>query len=145
MRAVRGHRGSGRTAAVALLAAAATLIGQGWTTSHDVAVQHVRCAEHGELTHVAPARAVAAAAPVAAAAHPAAAAPAGDPAPCGHEHCAVASALRDGADRPAARAAASILPPPPAASAPGTHVVPARGRAQVLASAPKTSPPAARV
>jgi hypothetical protein len=145
MGTARGQRRSRWTAAAALLAAAATLIGQGWTTSHDVAVQHVLCAEHGEVTHVAPARADAPAPSTAsAAARPAAAAPAGERAPCEHEHCAVAPVLRDGADAPPARAAISFVPPPPTASAPRTDVVPVRGRSRVLASAPKTSPPAAR-
>jgi hypothetical protein len=146
MRRARGQRRSRWTAAAALLAAAATLIGQGWATSHDVAIRHVLCAEHGEVTHVAPARADAAAPPSASArlARPSAAVPAGRRAPCEHEHCAVASALRDGADPPPARAAVCFVPPPPTASAPRTDVVPARGRSRVLASAPKTSPPAAR-
>src|SRR5262252_8835261 len=119
MRTARRQRGSRWTAAAALLAAAATLIGQGWTTSHDVAVQHVLCVEHGEVMHVAPARAAAGApSPATAAARPAAAAPAGERAPCEHEHCAVAPALRDGADPPPARAAVSFVPPPPTVSAP---------------------------
>jgi hypothetical protein len=145
MRKAGGHRGSRRTAApAALIAAAATLIAQAWTTSHDVAVRHVRCAEHGELTHVAPAPAATAPPVAAPGARAAAVAPAGDRAPCGHHHCTVAPALRDGAGPPAARAAISIVPPPAAATAPGRRIVPARGRAHVLANAPKTSPPPAR-
>jgi hypothetical protein len=142
MRTAGGHRGSRRTAAAALLVAAATLIARTWATSHDAAVQHVRCAEHGDVTDVAFARG--AASPAFAATRPAAAASAGDSEPSGHHHCAVRAALQDGTDPPAARAAVSIVPPPATATPPCAHVVPARGRAQVLASAPKTSPPAAR-
>jgi hypothetical protein len=129
--------------AMALLAIAA------WapfsTSWHEASVRHVRCAEHGELTHVAVISEGAAAAP--SPEEPSAAMrlalkgrDAGTAA--GHDHCAVAFVVQGGAQTPTARTAVRITPPAPV---PGPAIVapPVLGRAFRLATAPKTSPPVA--
>jgi len=124
------------TIAVMVAASAAQLL----SLSHEMTVRHFRCAEHGELTHVA---ALAAPAAVLSArpthdalrAHDAEAADA-------HEHCSVAFTVEGHSFSPAADQVAGAIPPPrPVAAAEAP--VPARGRAFVLSSAPKTSPPSA--
>jgi hypothetical protein len=139
---VRGsnHAGGRRRAArpLALFVAAAALAAQFSSAWHELAVRHVRCAEHGELTHVAPLQG-------------ASPAPASDvravdalpPAtPDGHEHCAVLFTIQGSAQAPVVRTPVAFAPPVPVARA-ATDVAPRPGRAFVLASAPKTSPPSA--
>jgi hypothetical protein len=105
---------------------------------HEMTVQHVRCAEHGELTHIA---SIAHHAPV--------------PTPRrdtiesadvgaidGHDHCGFVFALRNAAPARVVRVAVRFAPPPAVVEQPAAPV-PSTGRAFVLASAPKTSPPSA--
>ncbi len=121
--------------ALALLAATAAVLGQFLALSHEIAVRHARCAEHGEITHVQLAGATATATP------PAIAglwAQKGEPRP-GHEHCTTALTLHSTAGTRVYRHA--IQSPPVPAPIPVWKVPPARDRAFLLASAPKTSPP----
>jgi len=60
--------------------------------------------------------------------------------PSEHEHCAVALALRGSAQLQVVRAAVRLVAPPVAVR-PAVDPAPRPGRAFVLASAPKTSPP----
>jgi hypothetical protein len=113
---------------------ATALIGQLVAVSHEAAVRHFRCAEHGELTHIAFTGANAA--------------------PSltsdgiganenllsdGHEHCAVAFTVRDG-QRPVVFGSVVRYAPPPTVHA-TRSIVAQPGRLFVLSSAPKTSPP----
>jgi hypothetical protein len=144
------HHGRNRTrprpagAALATRLFALALIGaigfaQFATSWHETAVRHVRCAEHGEVTDVAlgsdhdvaPARA---------------SVPRIKQGPTGatseHDHCAVAFALRGSAQPRVLRVAERFAPPPVVVRCSGAPA-PRPGRAFVLASAPKTSPPVA--
>lgn len=106
---------------------------------HEASVRHVRCAEHGEMTHVA--------------------ALANDGAPSAHvlttddaltaseltttaehDHCTVAFSFRGNAQSRLLRLAVRFSPPPAIVRAVGAPA-PRPGRAFVLAAAPKTSPP----
>jgi hypothetical protein len=108
------------------------------TSWHEATVQHVRCAEHGELTHVS-------------------SLPSDGPnqtstgnairsAGLGtldvHEHCGFVFAVQGSTSAPFVRIAVTFAPPPVVARQPA-NPAPRPGRAFVLASAPKTSPPAA--
>jgi hypothetical protein len=135
---IRGTRAAASARVLALLVAAASLSAQVSTLLHDAEVQHIRCAEHGELTHVEAQRA-----DVATPAQPGGAvdrAPAGPP--DAHEHCAVVFAVQGGAHAPVVRAFVRFTPPPVVAR-PAAAPAPRPGRTFVLASAPKTSPPSA--
>ncbi len=105
---------------------------------HELTVRHVRCAEHGELTHV-PASLGLAPAPARGAAS--AEGEATDVAD-GHDHCAndflVRGRLHVSVIRPVVR-----FTPPPAVTRQVRERAADPGRAFVLASAPKTSPPSA--
>ncbi len=112
--------------------------------AHEMKVLHFRCAEHGELTHV-----VALAAPVG---ETPASLPSGDAlrardveTPDAHDHCALAFTVEGSACAPSAGGAiGAVSPPPPAlVPAPAALAELMLGRAVVLASAPKTSPPSA--
>jgi hypothetical protein len=59
-----------------------------------------------------------------------------------HEHCAAAFTVAGGAAPPIVRVPVRFTPPP-SVSRVARFVVPRLGRAFVLASAPKTSPPSA--
>ena len=107
---------------------------------HEASVRHIRCAEHGEMTHVAalpdhgtpPTRGITRTT--------LAGSEAGTPA--AHDHCGVAFTFRGSAQHQVIRLATRFTPPPAAVwrvSAPA----PRPGRSVVLASAPKTSPPSA--
>jgi hypothetical protein len=135
-------RGGSRQFSVAAksLSAAMMLVAtlaQFFALSHEVTVRHFRCAEHGELTHVA--------------------ATAGDyPLPMrwsmdalgrgeadahdAHEHCAAAFTVQGASPLPIVGGADRLALPPQ--DHPPPVVPPARDRAFVLARAPKTSPPA---
>lgn len=107
---------------------------------HEITVQHVRCAEHGELTHVASMSHIGVAPAPTARRNTIESADLGTI--DGHDHCGFVFALRNAAPTTVVRIAVKFSSPPavvqqPAAPIPGT------GRAFVLASAPKTSPPAA--
>ncbi|HEX3902838.1 MAG TPA: hypothetical protein VH853_08295 [Polyangia bacterium] len=117
------------------MALAATLA-QFFALSHEVTVRHFRCAEHGELTHVA-VTSVESPLPTWG---PTDALRRGETdAPDAHEHCAAAFTIQGGSSLPVAGDAARLAPPPQ--DRPPPVLPPTRGRALVLASAPKTSPP----
>jgi hypothetical protein len=125
-----------RLLAVAVVAAVG--FAQFSTSWHEVTVQHVVCAEHGELTHVSsiasrgPVRALGRAAIQAADLELADA----------HEHCGFVFAPASSPPSSIVRVAARFEPPPVVAETRGAPA-PHPGRAFVLASAPKTSPPIA--
>ena len=123
--------------AVALMVA--STLAQFFALSHEVTVRHFRCAEHGEMTHVA-------------------ALPVDLPAPPppgltdtfrssdadtvdGHEHCSSAFTVERASFAPVVRV--PVRNRPPVVSQAVLLAVPRSGRAFVLASAPKTSPPSA--
>jgi hypothetical protein len=123
-------------AGVLLLLATLAPFSESW---HEASVRHVRCAEHGELTHVVVSGA--ADAHRAGAAHPSL--DRGDAGtPAGHEHCDFTFVVQGSAHTPAIRTTVRTLPPSVVATAPAL-ALPAPGRAFLLASAPKTSPPVA--
>ena len=109
--------------------------------SHEMTVRHFRCAEHGELTHVA---AMVAAPAEATLSHRtndafrARDAETGD----AHEHCGVTFTVEGSSCTLSIGSASSAAPPAPALR-PAPSTVSWRERASVLASAPKTSPPSA--
>lgn len=134
--------GAARTllAGVLLVVAAVAPFAASW---HEASVQHVRCAEHGELTHVA----VNTGAHANAVTHRAGAARVavngGNPGiPASHDHCEFAFVVQSSAQPPAVHTTVRTLPPSVVATRPAL-VLPAPGRAFLLASAPKTSPPCA--
>jgi hypothetical protein len=137
------HRSArhGASAPVRLLALAAMLViglGQFSIAWHEGSVQHVRCAEHGELTDVvmAPDHGTS---PIVVDHLAITSAPA---APVGHEHCDFVIAIQSNAQVPVVRTSVRLALPPVAAPW-GAEPAPLPGRVFVLASAPKTSPPAA--
>lgn len=105
---------------------------------HEMTVQHVRCAEHGELTHIASLSHRAPAPTPRRDTIESADAGAID----GHDHCGFVFALRNAAPTTFVRVAVRFAPPPAVVERPAVPV-PSTGRAFVLASAPKTSPPSA--
>jgi hypothetical protein len=141
MRRCAGSHGfSAAAKSLAVVVMAAATLAQFCQLLHEVTVRHFRCAEHGELTHVAPT--------------------ASDPSPPGarragdalraqvvetvdaHEHCATLFSIEGSGCAPVVRAAARYTPPSSVTRA-TPAVTPCLGRAFVLASAPKTSPPSA--
>jgi hypothetical protein len=120
----------------AAVAALAAVTGQFFALSHEISVRHVRCAEHGELTHVATAAGSPAAAPAEDIARTEEAASA-----TAHDHCTLAVTLQASVGPLSRQSAGSSLPPPVPFLPPGE--APSRDRAFLLASAPKTSPPSA--
>jgi hypothetical protein len=111
-------------------------VAQFFALSHEMTVRHFRCAEHGELTHVA-ATSGEYLLPIW---RPTDALRRGEAdAPDAHEHCAAAFTIQGGSSSPIVVVAARLAPPPQDRRLP--VLPPARGRAFVLASAPKTSPP----
>ena len=115
-------------------------LAQFFALSHEVAVRHFRCAEHGELTHVA---ITSAEDPLPISGSTDAFRPGEADAPGAHEHCGFVFTVQGGASLPILGGAARVAPPPPDRSPPAA--LPSVGsRAFVLASAPKTSPPAVR-
>jgi hypothetical protein len=124
----------------ALAAMVAAVAGQFFAVSHEAAVRHFRCAEHGELTHVA--SVAIDGSQVAPSQRPSAVSSQNALVGDGHEHCAVAFTVRDGAPAPVVRAVAHYAPPPSVVRVIHTAIR-QPGRAFVLASAPKTSPPSA--
>lgn len=123
---------------LAAVAVATVAFAQFATSWHETTVQHLVCAEHGELTHVpsiptgAPTRALRRSG-----IHPA------DPETVDtHEHCGFLFAPESSTPSPVVRVAVKFEPPPTVAQTPAAPA-PDPGRAFVLASAPKTSPPVA--
>jgi hypothetical protein len=144
---IRRAEQRGRSAAARLLAVAAiaaTGFAQLSTSWHEASVRHVRCAEHGEITHVAMGANRAASSGVHHHAHHQAVVGASEPvAPAGgHDHCDFVFAVQGNAPVPVVRVAVKVAPPPLVAPRP-VEPAPLPGRAFVLASAPKTSPPSA--
>jgi hypothetical protein len=106
---------------------------------HEAGVRHVRCAEHGEMTHVtvsaeyqAPAARDLANGDALLGSEAASAA--------SHEHCGVVFSLRASTPSRVLRLAVRFSPPPVVLKRAGAPA-PRPGRSCVLASAPKTSPP----
>jgi hypothetical protein len=133
-----GASASAKSLTVAVMAAA--MVAQLMSISHEMTVRHFRCAEHGELTHVAamvapPAEALSQRADDAFRARDT---ETGD----AHEHCGVAFTIEGSSCAPSTGGTSSVVLPPPAPR-PAPSVVSWLGRAYVLASAPKTSPPSA--
>ncbi len=140
MRLRAGNHGASAAAksfTVAVMAAA--MAAQLLSISHEMTVRHFRCAEHGELTHVA----VSGGADTHRAGCAHLAVNRGDAGtPAGHEHCDFTFIVQGSAQTPAVHTTVRILPPSVLATRPAL-VLPAPGRAFLLASAPKTSPPVA--
>ena len=138
MRVRAGYHGVSAAARVFTLAVIAAMwLAQFGSLSHELTVRHVRCAEHGELTHVP----ISAAAPVTA--HPMSSEPAvqgrpGDSVDA-HEHCGLAFTL-EGSEATPIRNISGVLPPPPPVPAPPAPCLQS-GRTVALSAAPKTSPP----
>jgi hypothetical protein len=134
------HTFSTGTKSIAVFVTAAATLAQFFALSHEVTVRHFRCAEHGELTHVAataidlpsvePRRAVDAIRTQVAETADA------------HEHCATAFTIETGSAPPVVRVPVRFTPPPSVSRAEPV-VAAGLGRAFILASAPKTSPPSA--
>jgi hypothetical protein len=113
-------------------------VAQFFALSHEVRVRHFRCAEHGELTHVA----VTSGQSLLPVPRPTDALRRGEAdAPDVHEHCAAAFTIQAGSSSPLVGDAARLAPPPRDRPPP---LLPSlvRDRLFILASAPKTSPPA---
>jgi len=127
---------------LAVLVVAALLNGAWSEVVHEETYRHVRCDEHGELTHVTNARS-AGALVVAGAGHQAGVrnrTPDGAPS-TGHAHCQIVFAANCLPSAPLPSAGSLFAPPPQVVSAPATP-----GPASVaflLRRAPKTSPPVA--
>jgi hypothetical protein len=133
------HRASAAAKAFTVGVMAAAIFAQLLSISHEMTVRHFRCAEHGELTHVA---AMVASAAELSTQRTSDAFRAGETqAADGHEHCGVAFTVEGSSCAPSAGSAIGTVAPAPARPAPAL-VIPG-GRAGVLASAPKTSPPSA--
>lgn len=137
-RRAENHRLSTAAKSLAVVVMAAATLAQFFALSHEVTVRHFRCAEHGELTHVAALSAPAAKLPAQRAddAFRARDTEATD----SHEHCGVTFTVEGSSCSPSIGVAISAAPPAPALR-PAPSAVSWRGRAFVLASAPKTSPP----
>jgi hypothetical protein len=106
-------------------------------SQHESVVQHVRCARHGELMHLGRATSPA---PLSAAGERQPALRAARPSALDeHEHCTTPLTEQDGAPPIIARAGvrAAIATP----TTPSPVSAPPPGRAVLLATAPKTSPP----
>ena len=141
MRVRAGNHGASAAAkSLTLAVMAAAMVAQLLSISHEMTVRHFRCAEHGELTHVATMVAVPAVAP---------SRPTNDAFRArdaesvdAHEHCGVTFTVEGSSCTPSIGSVsrAALLAP---ALRPAPSAVSWRGRAFVLASAPKTSPPSA--
>ncbi len=134
------HRASAAARSLTVAVMAAAMVAQLLSISHEMTVRHFRCAEHGELTHVAAMVATQAEAPSqrtndAFRARDAESVDA-------HEHCGVTFTVEGSSCTPSIGSVTSAAPPSPAPR-PAPSAISWRGRAFVLASAPKTSPPSA--
>jgi hypothetical protein len=134
------HKASAAAKSLTVAVMAAAMAAQLMSISHEMTVRHFRCAEHGELTHVAAMVAAPAELPSQRTndALRARDAEGGDE----HEHCGVAFTIEGSSCAPSTGSASSLAPPPPAPR-PAPSAVSWHERAFVLASAPKTSPPSA--
>jgi len=126
---------------LAVLAAVLPVLASLSFSRHETTVQHVRCAEHGELIHVARA----AEEPPAATGRSTTDTPAAGPvevrSAAAHEHCAELSDCLGTEGSCARRTAGRVAPPALRTCAPTP--APRFSRARLLAAAPKTSPPRA--
>lgn len=136
MRTRAGYHGFSAAARVFTLAViAATWLGQFGSLSHELTVRHVRCAEHGELTHT----------PISADAavttHPTASTVKGQPrhAVDAHEHCGLAFTTEGNTTAPLVATCGTLPPPAPVPAPPAPRRQ--TGRMVALTAAPKTSPP----
>ena len=139
MRLRAGNHGFSTAArAFALAVVVVASLAQFAALSHEMTVRHIRCAEHGELTHVLSARGelTAGAVELGRALRPHAA----DLADA-HEHCSRALLLTAGAVVSPPAVSGELAPPPPAPVPTAPRLV--HGRDVALAAAPKTSPPRA--
>ena len=134
------HRATATAKSFTVAVMAAAMVAQLLAISHEMTVRHFRCAEHGELTHVA-AMTAALAEPPAQRANDAFRARDSEAADA-HEHCGVTFTVEGSSCTPSTGGATCVVPPAPALR-PAPSAVSWRGRAFVLASAPKTSPPSA--
>ena len=136
----RNHRSSSSAQSFAVAMTLVATVAQFFALSHEVTVRHFRCAEHGELTHVAAMVAPAAELPAQRAddAFRARDTEATD----AHEHCGVTFTVEGSSCTPSIGSVSSAAPPAPAPR-PAPSTVSWHERAFVLASAPKTSPPSA--
>jgi hypothetical protein len=134
------HKASAAAKVLTIAVMAAATFAQLLSMSHEMTVRHFRCSEHGELTHVAPVVASPAALSTPRA-NDALRAQDSDAADA-HEHCGVAFTIEGRSGSPPPASAANVASPPPPLHPAATVLIPA-GRAGVLASAPKTSPPSA--
>jgi hypothetical protein len=140
MRLRAGNHGFSRMArafTVAVIVSAS--LAQLASLSHEMTVRHFRCAEHGELTHVAAVAMTGVALPSrtdGAALRTQGSATAG-----AHEHCAVAFTVEGSTSTPSPSVTGEVAPPPPVAAPVAPRLE--RGRTVALAAAPKTSPPRA--
>ena len=121
---------------VALMAV--STLAQFFALSHEVTVRHVRCAEHGEMTHVAPLSVDLPAEPPGLT--DAFRSPDADTVD-GHEHCSSVFTVESASFAPVVRVPVRHRPPVVSQAVP--VAVPRPVRTFVLASAPKTSPPSA--
>jgi hypothetical protein len=140
------HRATAAARSLTVVVMAAAMVAQLLSISHEMTVRHFRCAEHGELTHVA--------ALVERSVAPAAESPAPGraiydalrardaEATDTHEHCGVTFTVQGSSCTTSIGSAIDAVPPSPALR-PAPSAVSWGGRAFVLASAPKTSPPSA--
>ena len=135
------HRTDGAVRVLAAALVAAMAFAQFAASWHEISVRHVQCAEHGEaidvgvVSHLGPSRASNRADGTWMEG-----ADSGEAA--SHDHCSVLFALRAGSRAQLVRLA-TRFEPPPVVVRPASEPAPRPGRAFVLASAPKTSPPAA--
>jgi hypothetical protein len=134
------HRASAAAKAFTVAVMAAATLAQLSSIAHEMTVRHFRCAEHGELTHLA-ALATSPEAVPARRSTDALRAPEGETADA-HEHCGVAFTVEGSSCTPSAGSVIGTVAPAPAVRPLPALVIPG-GRAVVLASAPKTSPPTA--
>jgi len=136
------HRATAAARTFTVTVMAAAIFAQLLSLSHEMTVRHFRCAEHGELTHVAAVALTGANAETPSArTRTAVRAPerqAGD----AHEHCGVAFTVEGSSCTPSPDGAIGTVAPSPAVRPAPARIFPG-GRAFVLASAPKTSPPSA--
>lgn len=107
---------------------------------HQLTVQHVLCAEHGELTHVATTHDLSVGATRDLDAVEAQGG--GTQTTGGHDHCSLGCVVRGGVLASVVRTAARYVPPV-ASTLTKPGLPRCSGGAFVLASAPKTSPPSA--
>ncbi len=134
------HRASAAAKSLTVAVMAAAMVAQLLSISHEMTVRHFRCAEHGELTHVAAMVAAPAEAP--AQRTDDAVRTRDSQATDTHEHCGVSFTVQGSSCTTSIGVAIGAVPPSPALR-PAPSSVSWRARAFVLASAPKTSPPSA--